>query len=463
MIRSIEAETFAENPPLFQEYVNAPPDIRLIMDNQFRNVKTHARLLSKATWYEWRMKLLEGLKEGLNRHVDDMKADDALLVEREELLNSNVPTLVQKHASLEEEASTLQQLVEEMENCDQDELRSTRGKLSDIESEIAAKKQELEQLQAEVQQKTNLIETGVEMRDEFLAQIQEAEQVTEKCRGWSAREINELKGRLLLKQLYMSPSLTWKIASVQRIERQTGWSIISASTPTEAPVGPLLKMAYRDQLQLKFYPGAFSSRNSGQDDKKNSPLELTSQKKANISPIASLVLDSLQRYLATVQQSTVAPKEVLGLISSAWDRTVGLENEARMLEFCGVTRLTLSKPEDGSLSLRARCTLLGNISTPSSKRKSLPKNNNTKRIDVDFMVRTCIDKPAADSNIGSLDFNTEVLATKVYGFGTGNKSGLSDKELQSILGKGLSQKDGDTQLGNGVWCEAVRALTASVF
>ena len=198
MIRSIEAETFAENPPLFQEYVNAPPDIRLIMDNQFRNVKTHARLLSKATWYEWRMKLLEGLKEGLNRHVDDMKADDALLIEREELLNSNVPTLVEKHASLEEEASTLQQLVEEMENCDQDELRSTRGKLSDIDAEIAAKKQELERLQAEVQQKSNLIETGAEMRDEFLAQIQEAEQVTEKCRGWSAREINELKGRLLL-------------------------------------------------------------------------------------------------------------------------------------------------------------------------------------------------------------------------------------------------------------------------
>lgn len=202
MIRSIEAETFAENPPLFQEYVNAPPDIRLIMDNQFRNVKTHARLLSKATWYEWRMKLLEGLKEGLNRHVDDMKADDVLLIEREELLNSNVPTLVEKHASLEEEASTLQQLVEEMENCDQDELRSTRGKLSDIDAEIAAKKQELEQLQAEVQQKTNLIETGAEMRDEFLAQIQEAEQVTEKCRGWSAREINELKGRFLLKTPY---------------------------------------------------------------------------------------------------------------------------------------------------------------------------------------------------------------------------------------------------------------------
>jgi kinetochore protein Spc7/SPC105 len=195
VIRSIEAETYAENPALFQEYITAPPDIRVIMDNQFRNVKTHARLLSKATWYEWRMKLLEGLKEGLLRHVEEMKADDELLSEREELLNRNVPLLVEKHASLEQEATNLQQLVDEMENCDQDELRSTRNKLFEVDSEIAAKKLELEQLQAEVQEKTTFIEAGAEMRDEFLAQIQEAERVKEECRGWSAREINELKGK----------------------------------------------------------------------------------------------------------------------------------------------------------------------------------------------------------------------------------------------------------------------------
>ena len=164
------------------------------MDNQFRNVKTHARLLSKATWYEWRMKLLDGLKEGLNRHVEDMKADDQLLIEREEVLSRHVPSLVEKHASLEQEATTLQELVDEMENCDQEELSSTRSKLSEIDSEIAAKRRELELLQAEAQEKTATIEAGTEMRDEFLAQIQEAERVKEECRGWSAREINGLKG-----------------------------------------------------------------------------------------------------------------------------------------------------------------------------------------------------------------------------------------------------------------------------
>ncbi|KAJ5184859.1 Kinetochore Spc7 [Penicillium cf. griseofulvum] len=447
VIRSIEAETYAENPALFKEYVTAPPDIRVIMDNQFRNVKTHARLLSKATWYEWRMKLLEGLKEGLIRHVDEMKADDDLLSEREELLNKNVPLLVEKHDSLEQEATNLQQLVDEMENCDQDELRSTRSKLSEVDSEIATKRRELEQLQKEVQEKTTFIETGAEMRDEFLAQIQEAERVKEECRGWSAREINELK------------------ASVQRIQQQTGWSIISASTPSDAPKGPLLKMAYRDQLQLEFYPGAFASKNSDLDESKNYPMELTSQKNVNFSPIASLVLHSLQHHLTTIQQSTVAPKQLLRFISSAWDRTVGLEKEARMLEFCGVTRLTLSKPDEGSLSLRTRCTLLGNatVSTPGRK-GATSTNNGAKRIDVDFTVRTRIDKTNAESTVGSLDFDIDVLATKVYGFGTGNKSGLPDKELQSILGKGLGrEKDGGVQLGNGLWCKAVRTLTGSVF
>ncbi|KAJ5669073.1 hypothetical protein N7462_010143 [Penicillium macrosclerotiorum] len=447
VIRSIEAETYTDNPPLFQEYVTAPPDIRVIMDNQFRNVKTHARLLSKATWYEWRMKLLEGLKEGLIRHADDMKADDELLSKREELLNSIVPSLVAKHASLEEESSNLQQLVEEMENCDQDELRSARDKLSSVEEEIAAKKRELSQLQVEVQQKTTSIEAGTEMRDEYLAQIQEAERLTEECRGWSARDIRELKD------------------SVQKIERQTGWSIISASSPAELTTGPLLTMSYCGQLEIRFHPSAFATKSS-KAESSNLPLELSLVKGKATSPITSLVLQSLQRHLIAIEQSKIAPKQLLQFVSRAWDRTLGLENEARMLEFCGVTRLTLTDPSDTALSLRARCTLLGNTpasSIPCRKGAAVKESGGAKRIDVDFTVRTRIDSTDKDTKeIGSLDFDIDALATKVYGFGTGNQSGLSGKEMESILGKGLGRKDGEA-LGNGVWCKAVQMLTGSVF
>ncbi|KAJ5709344.1 hypothetical protein N7493_010678 [Penicillium malachiteum] len=446
VIRSIEAETYADNPPLFREYVTAPADIRVIMDNQFRNVKTHARLLSKATWYEWRMKLLEGLMQGLHRHVDDMKADDELLSQREQLLNTHVPSLVEKHATLDKEANRLEQLVHEMENCDQDELRETRQKLSSVEDEIEAKKRELQHLQNDIQEKTNSIETGTKMREEYLSQIQEAEKVKEECRGWSARDISDLK------------------KSVHSIEHQTGWSITSATQSAEETSGPNLTMSYRGQLQIKFYPSAFATKNSNNIENANLPLELTFAKSKVMSPIASLVLQSMQNHLATIQQFKIAPKKLLRFISTAWDRTLGLENEARMLEFCGVTRLTLSDPK-AKLSLRARCTLLGSstASSTSSSKGAAVKNGEAKRIDVDFTVRTCInvDKDEAHS-MSSMDFDIDVVATKVYGFGSKNQSGLPDKDMQSILGKGLDGAQAGA-LGNGVWCKAVQQLTGSVF
>jgi kinetochore protein Spc7/SPC105 len=226
----------------------------------------------------------------------------------------------------------------------------------------------------------------------------------------------------------------------------------------------MLTMAYRDQLQIKFHPTAFSTRNSAAEET-NLPLELTSIKGKSMSLIASLVLQSLQHHLASTQQSKITPKQLLRFISSAWDRTTGLENEARMLEFCGLTRLTLSDPSDASLSLRARCTILGNaaVSSTPGRKGAASKNNNAKRIDVDFTVRTRIDTEAKDmEQIGSLDFDIDVIATKVYGFGAGNKSGLSGKEMQNILGKGMVRDEGQT-LGNGVWCKAVQMLTGSVF
>ena len=224
-------------------------------------------------------------------------------------------------------------------------------------------------------------------------------------------------------------------------------------------------MAYRGQLQITFHPSAFSTKNSRDVEKANLPLNLTIIKQKAMSPIASLVLQSLRDRLATIQQSKIEPKQLLRFISSAWDRTLGLENEARMLEFCGVTRLTLSEPKDTSASLRARCTLLGNaaVSATPGRKGAAAKNSGAKRIDVDFTVRTRITSPKeGSSEIGAMDFDIDVLATKVYGFGAGNKSGLSGKEMQNILGKGMGQEDGEA-LGNGIWCKAVRSLTGSVF
>ncbi|PWY78531.1 Spc7-domain-containing protein [Aspergillus sclerotioniger CBS 115572] len=437
IIRSIETETFADNPPLFREYMTAPPDIRLLMDNQFRNVKTHARLLSKATWYEWRMKLLEGLKDGLDRHVQEMKADGDLLSKHETLLGDVVPALVEKHSTLEEEATRLQQLADEMENCDQDELHSAREKLVDIEAEIEERKRQLQEMQDELKDKTDTIESGTKLKAEYTAQIQEAERIKEECRGWSAKEISELK------------------ESVRNLERQTGWGIISATSTEESPAGPTVTMTYRSQLQLTFHPASFHTTSDTQTPPPELKYVPTNDSKRPIptpqlSPISLLVLKSLQNHITTTQPSTITPKQLLHFISQAWDLTLKLEEEARMLEFCGVTKLKLLDVEN-TPSLRARCTLLGPITKSSTKR----------RIDVDFAVKTQIlhNHEQQTGQIGTLDIQTDVLASKVYGFGSGNEAGISETEMRSILEVEIP----DIKLGGGVWSTAVRKLTGAVF
>ena len=64
-VRTMEANVMEENPLLFSEYLTAPPDQRTVMDNQFKNLKTSARLEARGEWYSWRSTLLRDLKIGL--------------------------------------------------------------------------------------------------------------------------------------------------------------------------------------------------------------------------------------------------------------------------------------------------------------------------------------------------------------------------------------------------------------
>lgn len=196
VIHSIEDETYADNPPLFQEYVRAPPDVRLLMDNQFRNVKTHARLLSKEMWYEWRMRLLEGLKEGLDDHVEQMKVDDKAITKREELLNGVVPRLTDKHKKLDSEARALQRAADEFNKYDKEELRSARQRLVAVAADLTARKSQLAEWQALMQDRTAAVESGAARKAELQAQISEAEHVVEESRGWSVKEVRSLNGKL---------------------------------------------------------------------------------------------------------------------------------------------------------------------------------------------------------------------------------------------------------------------------
>lgn len=230
-----------------------------------------------------------------------------------------------------------------------------------------------------------------------------------------------------------------------------------------------MTMSYRNQLQLSFHPGAFFIDNSNSQPlatKEKLPIELKHSPQGRtksvghsspLSPIGLLVLKSLQNELVTIPQSKTAPKQMLHFVAQAWDLVLNLEEEARMLEFCGATKLKLSEI-DAKPSLRARCTLL---ELPSGKGSSEAKNTGARRVDVDFAVKTRVQR-GNSGDVGVLAFETDVIASKVYGFGTKNNSGMSEDEMRRLLRKELGEKS-EPQLGNGIWSKAVQTLTGTVF
>lgn len=194
VVREIEADMYEENPPVFREYISAPSEIKSIMDNQFKNVKTHARLLSKAMWYEWRMKLLDGLKEGLLKITDGMNEDDVLLSQQEQLLKPNLSVLSGEHDRLEAEQQTLQAQADELASYDQEELKDARESLVAVENELYLKQKMIEELQDELRSKEDRIEHAVDSKQQHLDTIKEAERIQQECQGWSSSEVTALQG-----------------------------------------------------------------------------------------------------------------------------------------------------------------------------------------------------------------------------------------------------------------------------
>lgn len=194
IVREIESETFEENPPLFREYISATPEFKSILDNQFKNGKSHARLESKAMWYEWRMALQGGLKEGLAKITADMAEDEIVLQQQHKLLSSVVPALDAQFEALDEERSNLEAVARELEDSDPTELEHVRSDLARVESDVERKTREIAELRKQLEETENGVEELVIRKQQCQDDIKEAEKVREECRGWSTSEISSLRG-----------------------------------------------------------------------------------------------------------------------------------------------------------------------------------------------------------------------------------------------------------------------------
>ncbi|KAI4106981.1 MAG: hypothetical protein L6R37_001874 [Teloschistes peruensis] len=330
IVREIEADTYEDNPALFREYMTAPSGVKAIMDNQFKNVKTHARLLSKAMWYEWRMKLLDGLKEGLVQISNGMDEDAENLAQQEGLLEPMLPKLIEENGRLQGEYENLQAQADELASCDQDELRQARDKLRAVDDDLQAKLSLLAQLGQELQAKDESVQDALERRDEYHAEIKEAERVRQDSRGWKPSEVSALQANLAI------------------LEETHGWKIISATKST-------LTLTYKDTLRLFFTPSSFlkpgssSTKSSNADE--NASISLTyiaDSHEFHTKPMTTekrFFLQIIRAQLQCLRQSAVRTDDLLNFITRNWEAALVIAEEVRSLNAQYLTEAVILSDE----------------------------------------------------------------------------------------------------------------------
>lgn len=330
IVREIESETFQENPPLFHEYINATPEFKALMDNQFKNVKTHAKLLSKSGWYEWRTKLQEGLREGLVKTAEGMAADEKALDKQQKLLSSVLPALTKQFESLTRECENLDAVATELEDCDPAELDSARSDIVEVENDIEAKTQELAQLREQLQETERNIEKLAEQKGHCQADIKEAEKVREECRGWSSTEINSLK------------------IKVDALEKQHGWAITGVQ-------GTGVSMTYRREIELVFDAASFKT---GQPNSRIDLWYVAAMRDHNplpATPEREFCLQCIRDHVRGLGQSATKVSRMLKVVSMAWDRANVLANEVDQLNFTFPT--SVLRTSDSSIAIRSSLLL----------------------------------------------------------------------------------------------------------
>ncbi|EMD89716.1 hypothetical protein COCC4DRAFT_68429 [Bipolaris maydis ATCC 48331] len=404
-VRTMEANVLEENPLLFSEYLTAPPDQRAVMDNQFKNLKTNARLEARGEWYTWRSTLLQDLKSGLLHTMDGFKRDESTLINQEQLLDVVLPPLVEKKELLSTECKQLQQRHDELNSCDREELEQTREKLTATDVELEEKKRLLAQLQKELADKEARIEAAKSRKVECIEEIKAAERMREECRGWSTSEVSNLK------------------AQVAALEQAHGWSITSASSTS-------ITMTHLNDLELYFVPSAFATGSNTPngsislayigDSATPHPRPLTTSKR--------FFLQLIRAHLHGIPQSQTRISSLLHLVKNSWATALAVAEGVRWLEHSYITEECILSDE--------RMAIAANMLLPTLQTK----------VKATFELGV---------NLGKEGVETEVsmAAEVVYGEKYGEEK--MGAFLRDFCGNELKDK-----AGMSVWADAMLDLAA---
>ncbi|KAL5404901.1 hypothetical protein PMIN03_008809 [Paraphaeosphaeria minitans] len=326
-VRTLEENVEEENPLLFSEYLTAPPDQRAIMDNQFKNLKTNARLETRGEWYTWRTNLLRDLKSMLLPTLDEFKQDESVLRNQELLLEEVLPPLQQAQERLSKECGQLQQRHDELNNCNREELEQARERLVAVGTELEEKRQLVARMQEELEAKEARMEAVKERKVECVADIKAAERVREECRGWSTTEVSELH------------------AKVSALEQKHGWSITSAS-------GSTITMTYKNDLELYFQPSAFATG----AETPNASISLTyvgdsaTPHQRPLTTSKRFFLQLIRAHLHCIPQSQTRVKDLLDVIKNGWATASAVAEGVRWLEHSYITDETILSDERMAVS-----------------------------------------------------------------------------------------------------------------
>lgn len=437
IVRSIEAETLAEQPPLFREYFDARPDVKLVMDNQFRNGKANARLQSREGWYQWRAQLVDGLRTGLKSINNNLSRDLEILNSQKQTLDSVIPGLLQQQTGLRKQKPLLQQCIEELDSVDHEILKSTQRELQAADEYYLQRTALLNSLQEQMDEKEAALSAATELKTEMRDQIEEADRVREEQKGWSSTDV------LLFK------------TKVDRIEEETGWRLITAEEEVEEPneFGAALTMIYKNDLRLFMYPQVYqaspstarrrSGRNSASTSGPSAPISLsfapiTDDEEESPAPELStekrfflqLIRSQLHAF-SMMPKGSISPKSLLSTVSQGWDLAGRISQELRLLNMVGITSASIL----GDEKLGVKVMLI------------LPKRG---RVDIEFAVSV------STLSDGDIVASTNVTATAVYGAATNSLTGSKTKKVQQALSKEIESR----HLGDGAWVNAVHGFEA---
>lgn len=382
------------------------------MDNQFKNMKTNARLLSKATWYEWRMKLLEGLNESLNDTARGLGDDDAALKRSEDAIAPLLPEIKAEHASLEREHTDLKARSDELAACDPEDLSTARERLQTVTVEIEAHAHSLEAHQESLTDLDAQIEAAQETKRVAEHDARKAQKQREESRGWSAAEVKSLQSR------------------VDALTAESGWAVVGAS-------GSTLTLHFEKQLSLSFNTTAFAPQ-AASSAPTGLSLAYIGAGAGETEPTTNrFFIQFLRAHLHALPAASTSHSQLLKLVASVWRTARAVERQIAFLKL----RVGPTEPRivgDERLGVESEVLLPG----VSSK------------VCVGFEIVAGVVQQGEDEDRSlGVQAQVEVHARVVYGEGyrQDRMGEFVKKRISGVLACGLEEEE-------GAWADAVVEL-----